>query len=60
VTDRKTLKLGEATEAPALKKRGRGWEISDKRLDVLHDRARNPRRRSSGARQAHSRLGSTK
>ena len=52
MTDRKTLKLGEATEAPALKKRGRGWEISDKRLDVLHDRARDLRRHSSEAHKA--------
>ena len=49
MTDRKTLKLGEATEAPALKKRGRGWEISDKRLDNLHDQARHMRRHSSAA-----------
>ena len=49
MTDRKTLKLGEATEAPVLKKRGRGWEISDKRLDVLHERARDLRRHSSEA-----------
>ena len=52
MTDRKTLKLGEATEAPALKKRGRGWEISDKRLDVLHERARDLRRHSSAAHKA--------
>ena len=52
MTTRKTLKLGEATEAPALKKRGRGWEISDKRLDVLHDRARDLRRHSSEAHKA--------
>ena len=52
MTDRKTLKLGEATEAPALKKRGRGWEISDKRLDNLHDRARHLRRHSSEAHKA--------
>ena len=52
MTERKTLKLGEATEAPALKKRGRGWEISDKRLDVLHDRARDMRRHSSEAHKA--------
>ena len=49
MTDRKTLKLGEATDAPALKKRGRGWEISDKRLDNLHDQARHMRRHSSAA-----------
>jgi very-short-patch-repair endonuclease len=52
MTDRKTLKLGETTEAPALRKRGRGWEISDKRLDVLHDRARDMRRHSSEAHKA--------
>ena len=52
MTDRKTLKLGEATEAPALKKRGRGWEISDKRLDNLHDQARHMRRHSSEAHKA--------
>ena len=52
MTDRKTLKLGEATEAPALKKRGRGWEISEKRLDTLHDRARDLRRHSSEAHKA--------
>jgi len=55
VTDRKTLKLPEAgaeTEAPALKKKGRGWEISDKRLDVLHEQARELRRHSSEAHKA--------
>ena len=52
MTDRKTLKLGEAAQAPALKKRGRGWEISEKRLDVLHERARDLRRHSSAAHKA--------
>ena len=52
MSDRKTLKLGEATEAPALKKKGRGWEISDKRLDNLHDQARHMRRHSSEAHKA--------
>ena len=52
MSDRKTLKLVEATEAPALKKRGRGWEISDKRLDNLHDQARHMRRHSSEAHKA--------
>ena len=54
MTDRKTLQLRDPseTEAPALKKRGRGWEISDKRLDVLHDRARDLRRHSSEAHKA--------
>jgi hypothetical protein len=40
MTTRKTLALNPeaATDAaPALKKKGRGWEISDSRLDVLHE-----------------------
>lgn len=54
MTDRKTLKLklGETEEAPALKKRGRGWEISEKRLDTLHEQAREMRRHSSEAHKA--------
>ena len=32
--------LDERTDAPALQKRGRGWAISDKRLDVIHEQAR--------------------
>jgi very-short-patch-repair endonuclease len=32
--------LDERTEAPALQKRGRGWAISGKRLDAIHDQAR--------------------
>ena len=53
MTDRKTLQLRDPSEtddtAPALKKKGRGWEISDKRLDVLHEQAREMRRHSSEA-----------
>lgn len=57
MTPRKTLKLptpGEDTpaEAPALKKKGRGWEISEKRLDVLHEQARELRRHPSEAHKA--------
>src|SRR5690606_15403819 len=55
MSDRKTLQLrdpSEQTEAPALKKRGRGWEISEKRLDVLHEQARELRRHSSAAHKA--------
>src|SRR3546814_14938463 len=55
MTDRKTLALpdpSETPEAPTLKKRGRGWEISDKRLDVLHEQARELRRHSSEAHKA--------
>ena len=55
-TDRKTLQLRDPSEtddtAPALKKKGRGWEISDKRLDVLHEQAREMRRHSSEAHKA--------
>ena len=56
MTDRKTLQLRDPSEtadtAPALKKKGRGWEISDKRLDALHERARHLRRHSSEAHKA--------
>ena len=55
MTERKTLALNPeaaSTEAPALKKKGRGWEISDKRLDALHEQAREMRRHSSDAHKA--------
>lgn len=56
MTEKKTLKLpdpSEATaEAPALKKKGRGWEISESRLDVLHEQARELRRHSTPAHKA--------
>ena len=35
--------LDERTEAPALEKRGRGWAISEKRLDAIHEQARRNR-----------------
>ncbi|MEQ1497672.1 MAG: DUF559 domain-containing protein [Novosphingobium sp.] len=34
------LPLDERTDAPELERRGRGWAISDKRLDKIHDQAR--------------------
>lgn len=52
MTERKTLKIrvpSAEDAAPALKKRGRGWEISEKRLDALHERARELRRHPSEA-----------
>ena len=54
MTNRKTLKLSDApaTDAPNLKKKGRGWEISEKRLDALHEQAREMRRFSSEAHKA--------
>ena len=55
MTERKTLKIRTPSAedaAPPLKKRGRGWEISEKRLDTLHERARDMRRHSSEAHKA--------
>ena len=55
MTDRKTFQLRDPSddaEAPAIKKRGRGWEISEKRLDALHEQAREMRRHSSEAHKA--------
>ena len=53
MTDRKTLQLRDPSETaddtPALKKKGRGWEISEKRLDKIHERARYLRRHASPA-----------
>jgi very-short-patch-repair endonuclease len=50
MTERSTLKLrsgGDTT--PGLTRKGRGWKISDKRLDALHTQARENRRFSSTA-----------
>ncbi|WP_324828898.1 endonuclease domain-containing protein [Qipengyuania zhejiangensis] len=56
MTEKKTLKLRDPSEAadetPSIKKKGRGWEISEKRLDALHDRARDMRRHSTPAHKA--------
>lgn len=55
MTDRKTLQLRDRSQtdaAPALPKKGRGWKISEKRLDALHERARELRRHSSEAHKA--------
>ena len=56
MTERKTLQLRDPSEtadaAPTIKKKGRGWEISEKRLDALHDRARDLRRHSTEAHKA--------
>ncbi len=56
MTARKPLHLpepsGTADAAPAIKKKGRGWEISEKRLDVLHEQARELRRHSFEAHKA--------
>ena len=55
MTERKTLQIrtpspGDA--APALKKKGRGWEISEKRLDKIHEHARHLRRHATPAHKA--------
>lgn len=50
---KKTLTLRAADDAaPAIKKKGRGWEISEKRLDALHERAREMRRNPTPAQDA--------
>lgn len=58
--------LDERTEAPALQKRGRGWAISEKRLDAIHEQARRNRQNPTeaqkllGARLAEQELGKFK
>ena len=56
MTEKKTLKLRDPSEQegvePTLNKKGRGWKISEKRLDALHDRARKMRRHPSDAHKA--------
>ncbi len=41
--------LDERTEAPALEKRGRGWNIAESRLDSIHDMARAQKREPTAA-----------
>jgi very-short-patch-repair endonuclease len=55
MTQRKTLTVldpAEQTDLQALQKKGRGWKISDKRLDALHERAREMRRHPTPAQEA--------
>ena len=54
MTTRKTLGLKDTSDAetPDLPKKGRGWKISDKRLDALHDRAREMKRFASPSNKA--------
>lgn len=50
---KKTLTIRASDDAaPAIKKKGRGWEISEKRLDALHERAREMRRNPTPAQEA--------
>lgn len=56
MSDRKKLALKPPSEqsdpTETLNKKGRGWKISDKRLDELHNQAREMRRHSSEAHKA--------
>ena len=52
---KKTLSLRpveERTEAPALQRKGRGWNIAESRLDTLHENAREMRRNPTEAQAA--------
>jgi very-short-patch-repair endonuclease len=44
--------LSERTEAPALQKRGRGWNIAESRLDTIHEQARANKREPTEAQAA--------
>ncbi|QQN74678.1 endonuclease domain-containing protein [Croceicoccus sp. YJ47] len=55
MTERKTLQIrerGDDDAAPTLNRKGRGWAISETRLDTLHDRARELRRHPTEAQTA--------
>ena len=55
MTERKTLQIRTPSAddaAPALKKKGRGWEISEKRLDKIHEHARHLRLHATPAHKA--------
>jgi len=52
MTARKILTRATDPETPAIRKKGRGWEISEKRLDALHERAREMRRNPTPAQDA--------
>ena len=55
MSDRKTLQLRDPSAqdaGSALKKKGRGWAIEEKRLDTLHERAREMGRNPSPAQSA--------
>jgi len=53
MSERKTLSVRETDEtSPSVKKKGRGWEISEKRLDALHERAREMRHNPTPAQEA--------
>ncbi|MGE3690650.1 MAG: endonuclease domain-containing protein [Novosphingobium sp.] len=47
-----TVRTPGPDATPAIQKKGRGWEISEKRLDALHERAREMRRNPTPAQDA--------
>lgn len=49
---KRRLSVRPSGDPPALQKRGRGWAISEKRLDTLHERAREMRRDPTPAQAA--------
>ena len=52
MTEKPTLTLrpvSERSDAPAIKKQGRGWNVAESRLDTLHEAAREMRRNPSPA-----------
>ena len=52
-----TVRPLDEREAPELQKRGRGWAISEKRLDAIHDQARRNKMEPTPAQKAlHERL----
>lgn len=52
-----TVRPLDEREAPELQKRGRGWAISDKRLDAIHDQARRNKMEPTPAQTAlHEKL----
>jgi len=55
MTEKPTLTLrpiSDSTAAPAIQKKGRGWNIAESRLDTLHEAAREMRRNPSEAETA--------
>ena len=51
---KKTLSIRppeERPEAPVLKRKGRGWNIAESRLDTLHETAREERRNPTAAQE---------
>ena len=55
IPEKKTLTIrpaDERTDAPALQRKGRGWNVAESRLDTLHEAARGERRNPTPAQEA--------